>query len=205
MRIYRTYRSLQDLQRHERYGRDYRIRHRKGLSGIAVMAPHAGRIEPGTGEIAEAVADKNHDFYGFEGRKDRDNACLHIPSRDFEEPAAEDILRHARAVLVIHGCRAPGEAVFLGGRDRGLIRGIEGALRQAGFAPERYDPRYPGLHPRNLCNRIPSGRGVQIEIPRSLRREMFSCRDRTGGAVPTGAFDNLVAALREALADRFIS
>ena len=42
------YRNFQELKRHEKEGTDYEICARKGSSGIAVMAPHGGGIEPGT-------------------------------------------------------------------------------------------------------------------------------------------------------------
>ncbi len=48
---------------------DYLILSRQGTSGIAVMAPHGGGIEPGTSEIANRVAGDEHAYYSFEGLK----------------------------------------------------------------------------------------------------------------------------------------
>ena len=50
------------------------------------MAPHGGGIEPGTTEIAEAVAGHEHTFYSFSGVKARGNSVLHITSSRFDEP-----------------------------------------------------------------------------------------------------------------------
>ncbi len=47
----------------ETKGKDYRIHLRHGKSGILVMAPHGGGIEPGTTEIADAVAGAERSFY----------------------------------------------------------------------------------------------------------------------------------------------
>ena len=52
------YFCYRDLKMHEVQDRDYRIDFRYGCSKIAVMAPHGGGIEPGTTEIADAVAGK---------------------------------------------------------------------------------------------------------------------------------------------------
>ena len=46
-----AYRNFQQLQENETLGLDYRIRWRDGSSGIVVMAPRGGGIEPGTTEI----------------------------------------------------------------------------------------------------------------------------------------------------------
>lgn len=51
------YRSYDNLCRNEVEDRDFRIRFRHGTSGIAIVAPHGGGIEPGTTEIAEAIAE----------------------------------------------------------------------------------------------------------------------------------------------------
>jgi phage replication-related protein YjqB (UPF0714/DUF867 family) len=51
--------------RHEKEGRDYEVHQRKGASGIAVIAPHGGGIEPGTMDIADSVAGEEHTFCCF--------------------------------------------------------------------------------------------------------------------------------------------
>jgi phage replication-related protein YjqB (UPF0714/DUF867 family) len=68
------YASYCALQVNETLGVDYRIRVRRGCSGIAVMAIHGGGIEPGTTEIAEAVAGDRHTFYTFSGLKPEGNS-----------------------------------------------------------------------------------------------------------------------------------
>ena len=99
------YHSYRELKENETEGQDYRIRKKWGPSGIAVMAPHGGGIEPGTTEIAEAVAGKAHTFYSFSGLKAKGNARLHITSRRFDEPVGVAIAEHSDVVLTIHGCK----------------------------------------------------------------------------------------------------
>ena len=50
------YRDFEDLAQHETSGIDFRIRVRRATDAFAVVAPHGGGIEPGTSEIAEAIA-----------------------------------------------------------------------------------------------------------------------------------------------------
>ena len=66
MSKYRTFRQLSACETEDI---DYRIRCRPGRTGIAVVAIHGGGIEPGTSEIAEAVAGDRHSFYTFRGIK----------------------------------------------------------------------------------------------------------------------------------------
>ena len=105
------------LAQHEEEGFDYRILHRNGFSGVLVMAPHGGGIEPGTGDIADALAGSAHAFYCFKGLKKRGNRALHITSNRFDEPLAERMLKKTQWVLTIHGCREGAPLVWVGGRD----------------------------------------------------------------------------------------
>ncbi len=70
--------------------------HRSGSSGILVMAPHGGGIEPGTGDIADGVAGQHHSFYCFKGIKKQGNRALHITSNRFDEPLAMAMVRGSK-------------------------------------------------------------------------------------------------------------
>ncbi len=63
------YSSYENLSQNEVVDWDYRIRTRHGNSGIVLIAPHGGGIEPGTTEIAEAIAGKCHSFYTLYDKK----------------------------------------------------------------------------------------------------------------------------------------
>ncbi|KKK77328.1 hypothetical protein LCGC14_2854700, partial [marine sediment metagenome] len=45
------------------------------------------------------------------------------------------------------------------------------ALRDAGFEAA-LNTTLPGVHETNICNRTRTGEGVQLELPRSLRRRL---------------------------------
>lgn len=198
------YSTYTELRGAERQGLDYLIRHRSGRSGIAIMAPHGGEIEPGTTEIAEAVAQWDHTFYSFEGLKLDDNMDLHIASTLFDEPEGLKIASGVITVLTVHGCRETDPVVLVGGLDSPLRQAVARELEQAGFSV-REDPRLPGRSPKNLCNRSRTGCGVQVEVSRGLRRSLFAGLTRPGRETPRPLFEPFVSALRRALLTRRLS
>jgi phage replication-related protein YjqB (UPF0714/DUF867 family) len=192
------YLSYAELRIHEREGKDFRIRLRRGSSHILVIAPHGGGIEPGTSEIADAVAGREHTFYAFEGLKPEKNRMLHIASTYFDEPTALHAVENARKILAIHGCKGYEEVIYVGGRDRFLKETTKKALRGAGFIIREH-PHFQGEHPLNICNRSPDGMGVQLEITTGLRHSMFeSLHTRRGRMRTTEMFGLLVLAIKEA-------
>jgi phage replication-related protein YjqB (UPF0714/DUF867 family) len=197
------YRNFAELAQREEEGFDYLILHRCGPSGVLVMAPHAGGIEPGTGDIADALAGSEHAFYCFKGLKKSGNHILHITSNRFDEPLAVRLLGKARWVLTVHGCRDAAPLVWVGGRD--LLRGdtMIKALEGIGIPAHRCeDPALRGLQPENICNSGRSRAGVQLEISRGLREMLFSNLFRRRLRHPTPLFDRFTTAVRGSLTDR---
>jgi phage replication-related protein YjqB (UPF0714/DUF867 family) len=196
------YRNFSELAQHEEEGFDYLIRHRSGSSGVLVMAPHAGGIEPGTGDIADALAGSEHAFYCFKGLKKSGNHILHITSNHFDEPRAVRLLGEARWVLTVHGCREAAPLVWVGGRalrqGDTLIKALKGIGISAGRS---VDPALRGLQSENICNRGCSGAGVQLEISRGLREMLFSHLFRRRLRHPTPLFDRFTTAVRNGLKD----
>jgi phage replication-related protein YjqB (UPF0714/DUF867 family) len=177
---------------------DYHIIQRIGDSGITVMSIHGGGIEPGTTEIADAVAGKMHSFYSFSGSKTRGNRRLHITSTRFDEPVGLCMVRKSDTVLTIHGCRDAESVVYIGGRNMDLGEKLRCALIKAGFTA-RSAARLPGMHPQNMCNQCRSGSGVQLEISAGLRREMFAANLRAQPRLSTRVFRRFVLTLQTAL------
>jgi phage replication-related protein YjqB (UPF0714/DUF867 family) len=163
------------------------------------MAIHGGGIEPGTTEIAEAVAGTEHTFYTFSGLKPRGNSRLHITSIKFDEPAANRIAEQACLVISVHGSKERERVVYVGGRNEPLKERLCRALNRGGFAvAESF--RLPGRSPLNICNRCRSGQGVQMEISRGLRLQMFGdlSRARRRGST-TRTFETFVSVVREVI------
>ena len=194
------YKNYKQLRQEERERIDYKINIRKGISGIAVIAPHGGGIEPGTMEFADEIADCLHTFYCFEGIKETRNSDLHITSENFDEPQGVSIVKSSRRVLAIHGCKDDEESVYLGGLDNDFKETIKKALIQAGFTVEK-SPRaaLQGKSKGNICNRCRNGGGAQLEICKGLRKKMFFNLTCQGRKHKTESFHKFVSALRKAL------
>jgi phage replication-related protein YjqB (UPF0714/DUF867 family) len=196
------YPDFATLSAHERAGVDFRIAVRQGQSKRAIVAVHGGGIEPGTSEIADAIAGLDWSYYAFEALKSKGNADLHITSTRFDEPLCLTLVGRSNAVVTLHGehSKVDGEGVFLGGLDARLGGKIETELEARGFTVSRHPaPRLQGREQSNVCNRGTSGKGVQLELSRTVRSEMFRSLSRAGRKHPTARFRAFVAAVRSAL------
>jgi phage replication-related protein YjqB (UPF0714/DUF867 family) len=166
------YRSYSELAEHEVGGIDFAISVlRRPLSAVAVIAPHGGKIESRTSEIARAIAGEDFNLYLFEGIKKRGNyAALHITSRRFDEPSCLELLSTCSFVIAIHGCVGHDERVLLGGLDHSLKDKVAIELRQAGINVQNDGHHFQATDPNNICNRGQANRGVQLELTGALRR-----------------------------------
>lgn len=165
------YASYAELAAGEREGIDYRIRAAKVDERVAVLAPHGGYIEPGTSEMARAVAEASWSLYCFEGlRPGRPHEDLHVSSERFDEPIGRAVAESAELAIGVHG-RADGgdpETVWAGGLAFALRDRLVAALTEAGF-PATAEGDLRGEHPDNICNRCRIKAGLQLEVPRRLR------------------------------------
>ncbi len=197
-----VYSSVSHLMRIE--SRHVRIHWQANLrSQLAIVAPHAGRIEPVTGELAVAIAGDDHRLYCFSGRDRNNNGRLHVTSTRFADPFLAEVLRGALAVVSVHGSRGPSVAITqIGGTNQLLSFGIHRSLANAGFSVTRARPPMAGRHPDNVTNRAPQG-GVQLEISRVLRDQLQFDRHAAAGEHGNECscrFCDYVGALRDALA-----
>jgi phage replication-related protein YjqB (UPF0714/DUF867 family) len=167
------FRCYDELARRYLEGVDYAVRVvSRERSRVAVLAPHGGRIEGRTSEIARVIAGDEHGLYLFEGlRTTGDNFdCLHLASHWFDEPRALDLVSSCDTVVAVHGYAAPGPDVLLGGLNERLKRGVARALAEIGISCLTDGHPFPGRHPRNICNRGRSAEGVQLELSERLRK-----------------------------------
>lgn len=194
------YQNFSAMSVREKPRRDYRVRIRNRGSSAVIVAPHGGGIEPGTSEIAEAIADGDHSFYAFEGIKSRNNRNLHITSARFDEPRCLALVRASTTAIAVHGEGSEISAVFLGGRDKNTLKRIAKSLRNRGFRVEWHEsPTLQGQDPKNICNRVRGGTGVQIELSKGLRRSFFRSLSKSGRERKTQYFRDFVLAVREVI------
>ena len=167
------YRSFGELKRYEQEGRDFRIVvERREASDVVVLAPHGGQIEPGTSEVARAIAGTEFSHYAFEGTKRSCNyQTLHITSHRFDEPRCVELLEDAEIVLAIHGCRGGENFICMGGADTELRSRMSTALQSVGYDVRDDGHAYPGDDPNNICNRGRTRKGIQLELSSELRQQ----------------------------------
>jgi phage replication-related protein YjqB (UPF0714/DUF867 family) len=175
--------------------RDYRVHRRAADSDVAIVAPHGGCIEPGTFELADAIAARAHKFYCFEAIADG----LHVTSHRFDDPACLALVEASDHVITVHGCQdsgavaAPDLTLSIGGRDQAFGGLIRDEIHAHGFAIG-HRPELAGVHPLNICNRGRRGMGVQLEFTRSLRDRLMDTK-----TLADGAFASLVMAVARAI------
>jgi phage replication-related protein YjqB (UPF0714/DUF867 family) len=175
-----TYRNFEELRLSESDDA-FSIASDNRSSRTVIVAPHAGGIEPGTSEIARALADADLSYYLFEGKKRKGNKTLHLTSSNFDEPGGLALMRRADRVVAVHGERGKAEVAYLGGLDRALRLTLQQALRIGGYdAREHPDPMLQGLDKRNICNAGRLGEGLQLELSDGLRKSFFESLSRIG-------------------------
>lgn len=168
------YDSFETLAAREIADVHYRIHVLARPSPIAVVAPHGGLIEPGTSEVAAAIAADCFSLYCFESLTlRRKGEGLHITSTRFDEPQALKLVSQSDVAIGVHGRKdgADADAVWVGGLHEPLRDAICDALLQNGFCARAVGEghRLAGRDPANICNRSRRGAGVQIEMPKALR------------------------------------
>jgi len=192
------YSNYAELSAHEREGQDYRIIETARTSPVVVLAPHGGRIEPTTSEVAAIIAGDDHSLYCFEGlRAGRSHGDLHITSDRFDEPQARKLVARAMLAVTIHGRtnRSDPHTTWLGGLDDDLIGFTAADLATAGFACATHTTELAGKSPSNIRNASMSGKGLQLELPRNLRDRLRDDADqlrRFAGAIRSAIARRLV-------------
>jgi len=192
--VYRDkYRNFTDLSREERHGVDYRICVIPCNTDVAIIAPHGGKIERGTSEIAAAIAADAHSLYRSPALKRAGNRGLHITSTNFDEPNCLELISMCKCVVAVHGCKGNEKAVELGGLANGLRDAIGKQLTAAGFEVKVVATgSLAGQTPCNICNRGRDEAGVQLEITKALRDSLLQRPQDMA---------NFAAAVRQAIAD----
>jgi phage replication-related protein YjqB (UPF0714/DUF867 family) len=166
------YGCFAELAAKEIEGQDFRICVSDRGADVLIMAPHVGRIEVWTSQIARAIAAEDYSLYLFEGlRAGRAHMELHITSAKFDEPQAIEIAKISSRLISAHGRenKRDSETVWIGGLDRTLAKLIEKSFNDAGFKAVQNSLELAGKHKLNICNRSKLEKGVQLEIPRALR------------------------------------
>ncbi len=169
------YGNFAELRNGETEGIDYRICITEREPFAAIIAPHGGRIEPHTSEIAAAIAGNIHSLYCFEGLRQRRHEHLHIKSTSFDEPKCLGLIKWNKIVVAVHGWDRKNKAVDVGGLDVALRDAICTHLKAAGFPSKVVTQgRHAAISKKNVCNKGLRGKGAQLEITKGLRVALLS-------------------------------
>lgn len=193
------YSNYRELAAHQIAGRDYSISLTRRASPITIVAPHGGGLELGTSEIACAIAADLFSLYCFEAIAEDDSGILHLTSTRFDEPQAIELIGRSHTVVTIHGCADAVPVVFVGGLDQRLKALLIDRLARAGFDAQDDNSHHAGSSPLNLCNRGRRGQGIQLEITRGLRRQMFAGMRYHARRETTPVFTKFTTAIRQVL------
>jgi phage replication-related protein YjqB (UPF0714/DUF867 family) len=184
-----------------------------------VLALHGGGIEPGTSEIALAVAGYHpatfahatdcfglHDLWIFEGLLADCNSKLHVTSTHYDDPIASKLVQISKRCISLHGLKdaAANGKIQIGGLDTELMSTVLEELTAAGIPAVigNDDSDTNGSDPANICNKTTTGAGAQLEMGAAYRESLFApgCNTRELRKNNTNAdFSKLVTALRRAM------
>jgi phage replication-related protein YjqB (UPF0714/DUF867 family) len=170
------YKSFNELKNCQELNKDYKISVGDVGSPITIIAPHGGKIEPRTSDLAKIIAETGYNCYCFEGIKEKHNGCLHITSHNFDEPKAVALVSRSDIVIAIHACTGTAGLVHVGGLDEELKKVIADELINRGIRVSTEHPCFQGSNPDNICNRGTTGKGVQLEVTRDLRDDLNKVR-----------------------------
>ena len=186
-----TYENFAELAAQEREGEAWRRTYRPRASRFLIMAPHGGKIERFTSELARYITQDDLSFYAFQGLKVEGNRALHLTSHRFDEPLALEAASQAGRILAIHGERSRERAFVMVGGGWGTLREkLRTGLEEVGIHVHVPRAGLLGENPMNICNRGREGAGGQLEVSYALRRILHGDRE---------ALDRFSAAVRKAL------
>ncbi|NIQ88262.1 MAG: hypothetical protein GWN93_03960 [Deltaproteobacteria bacterium] len=146
---------------------------------LGLVAIHGGGIEPGTEEMARFVADHSGaSLYVFAGRRETGNLSLHRPSHRVilqDRPLVKKFLNHVNMAISIHGHGRNERCAYVGGLHQAMVQQFVEVAQAALshyewiFDPESIPSEIRGQNPNNIVN-LPPAQGMQLELPRDLRR-----------------------------------
>jgi phage replication-related protein YjqB (UPF0714/DUF867 family) len=185
------YKNYDALKKDKVENKDYSIaaNNREG-SNLLVIAPHGGKIESGTSEIAKNIAGDDYSLYLFEGTMSNKNGQLHITSHKFDEPRALELCESHEFAIGVHGRKDNAilkgrevndtEMIFLGGLDSCFIALLKQALSNKDYRVATKGHEFLAQCKNNICNRCATKKGAQIEIPYTLRCELCGDSQKMG-------------------------
>lgn len=145
---------------------------------LGVMAIHGGNIERGTEQIAHYVAThSDSSLYVISPRTPKRDWSFHISSNKVNVRESEKLLQffnHVSTVITIHGHVMKKDVICVGGLNDFLRKKVVETLGEDFDVVDATEDggvyrNFSARNPRNIAN-LPRQKGVQMEIPLSLRK-----------------------------------
>lgn len=174
----KEFNSFDQLNRHYKEGKDFKIQSLDRSKPCTAMAIHGGRIESFTSELAESLAKSDMNLYTFEGIREKENRALHLTSHLFNEPKALQLAAKSKYCFSFHGKSDDNvdPHICLGGGNHHLITALRVGLGDMGFlvyTNQSLCRELQGKSPKNIVNKCQNP-GVQFEISAQLRQKFAS-------------------------------
>ncbi|MER6605799.1 poly-gamma-glutamate hydrolase family protein [Streptomyces sp. NPDC000927] len=198
-----AYKSWKELTSHEKEGIDYKVETKKERSNWSHVAPHGGRMERLSLELAKTVATERRQNYGALNVLASDPERLRINEIYYDAPWARDIVGRAQYAITYHSVVTPNKGdpdVFA------YVSGLATAQRDqiiAGFKKLKIFAKVASNEGHSgeagaLVNRTKKKQGVRIELSRALREKLVvsgNINDTSKGY--TKLWSDIVAMLAE--------
>jgi phage replication-related protein YjqB (UPF0714/DUF867 family) len=145
---------------------------------VGVMAIHGGNIERGTEQLANYIARHSHaSLYVISPRTQKRDWKYHISSNKINPQESEkltEFLNHVATAISIHGHIIRKDILCIGGLNDSLRKSVVRSLKEEFDVVDAMEDGGPckNLAGRNLKNvvNLPRKKGVQIEIPLTIRK-----------------------------------
>lgn len=159
-----TFKSLASLKQSLNEGQDFSISVVDRDSRVTVVSPHGGKIEPGTSELARALAERGYNLFDFQALSDNAGRTGHVTSTNFRDARLTSLLNKSTVCVSFHRMRDRHRTIYLGGKNQRLKEIAARSLKEAGFRCTTDPPRLKGVESDNFVN-LAQDKGLQVEIP----------------------------------------
>lgn len=145
---------------------------------VGIMAIHGGNIERGTEQLAYYIAHHSHaSLYVISPRTHKRDWKYHISSNKINPRDSEkltEFLNHVTTAVSIHGHIIKKDVLCIGGLNDSLRKSMVNSLKEKFDVVDAMEEgghckNLAGRNPKNVVN-LPRRKGVQIEIPLSIRK-----------------------------------
>lgn len=166
--------SMKELQDNTIEDKDWHIETEDNNSDITILAIHGGGIESATSELAFVTAQTNeYNYFTFKGDRRHGNNELHVTSIHYDNEIAQDLTQKSQRAISLHGCTGQESIVYIGGKDKQLIKLITSELKDIEVDVQHAPHTMSGKQKENIVNQTQIQAGVQLEITHALRKQFF--------------------------------